>query len=184
MLKEKVENERSEIQIRSVPVIVMFATVGGSGGSAIGQRLSGFENPRSSNSGNKNRQRVQGRGSNGVDDDDDDDDDDKEQDDDGRGEGLDAWERAYADERSWESLQEDESGLLRPIDPQTFHYAQYRRRLLLRSSAEQESSSLRIQKGLIRYLYIVIDLSRVRFVVVVYQHELTMIEIIRLTLTD
>lgn len=69
--------------------------------------------------------------------------------------GLEAWERAYADERSWESLQEDESGLLRPIDNKTIQHAQYRRRL--RTSA----SSTRIQKGLIRYLYIVIDLSRV-----------------------
>jgi hypothetical protein len=32
-------------------------------------------------------------------------------------EDLDAWERAYAYERSWEALQEDESGLLRPILP-------------------------------------------------------------------
>ncbi|KAK1271999.1 hypothetical protein QJS04_geneDACA022043 [Acorus gramineus] len=69
---------------------------------------------------------------------------------------MEAWERAYADERSWESLQEDESGLLRPIDNKAIHHAHYRRRLLLHQSA----SSLRIQKGLIRYLYIVIDLSR------------------------
>ena len=70
-------------------------------------------------------------------------------------EGLEAWERAYADERSWESLQEDESGLLRPIDNKTIQHAQYRRRL------RTYSSSARIQKGLIRFLYIVIDLSRV-----------------------
>ncbi|KAL1818954.1 hypothetical protein ACET3Z_013823 [Daucus carota] len=69
-------------------------------------------------------------------------------------EGLEAWERAYADERSWESLQEDESGLLRPIDNKTIQHAQYRRRL------RTYSSSARIQKGLIRFLYIVIDLSR------------------------
>lgn len=68
--------------------------------------------------------------------------------------GLEAWERAYADERSWESLQEDESGNLRPIDNKTIQHAQYRRRL------RSYSSSARIQKGLIRFLYIVIDLSR------------------------
>ncbi|KAM5584031.1 general transcription factor IIH subunit 2 [Rosa sericea] len=67
--------------------------------------------------------------------------------------GLAAWERAYADERSWESLQEDESGLLRPIDNQSLHHAQYRRRL-------RAASTTRIQKGLIRYLFIVIDLSK------------------------
>ncbi|KAJ1271818.1 hypothetical protein BS78_06G155000 [Paspalum vaginatum] len=75
----------------------------------------------------------------------------------GEGRVLEAWERAYADDRSWESLQEDESGLLRPIDTKTLVHAQYRRRLLLRSAA---AAAARIQKGLIRYLYIVIDLSR------------------------
>ncbi|KAL3530597.1 hypothetical protein ACH5RR_009919 [Cinchona calisaya] len=70
------------------------------------------------------------------------------------GGGRDAWERTYADERYWESLQEDESGLLRPIDSENLHHAQYRRCLCTATTA-------RIQKGLIRYLYIVIDLSRV-----------------------
>lgn len=83
--------------------------------------------------------------------------DDDEDDEDENG-NLDAWERAYADERSWESLQEDESGLLRPIDNKTLHHAQYRRRLRALSSS---STASRIQKGLIRYLYLVIDLSRV-----------------------
>ncbi|GAB2215862.1 hypothetical protein Droror1_Dr00020267 [Drosera rotundifolia] len=41
--------------------------------------------------------------------------------------GKEAWERTYADERSWESLQEDESGLLRPIDDKALHHAHYRR---------------------------------------------------------
>lgn len=66
---------------------------------------------------------------------------------------LEAWERTYADERSWESLQEDESGRLQTIDNQT-HHAQYRRRL-------RSLSAARIQKGIIRYLYIIIDLSKV-----------------------
>lgn len=81
----------------------------------------------------------------------------QEDDEDNDVEGLEAWERAYADERSWESLQEDESGFLRPIDNKTIQHAQYRRRL------KTYSSSARIQKGLIRFLYIVIDLSRVHF---------------------
>ncbi|CAN6556923.1 unnamed protein product [Malus baccata var. baccata] len=67
--------------------------------------------------------------------------------------GLAAWERAYADERSWESLQEDESGLLQPIDNQSLKHAQYRHRL-------RAASTARIQKGLLRYLFIVIDLSK------------------------
>lgn len=71
---------------------------------------------------------------------------------------LDAWERTYTDERSWESLQEDESGMLRPIDNQALYHSQYRRRLRSLSS-----TAARIQKGLIRYLYVVIDLSRVAF---------------------
>ncbi|KAJ7976585.1 General transcription factor IIH subunit [Quillaja saponaria] len=77
--------------------------------------------------------------------------------DDINGGGLEAWERAYADERSWESLQEDESGLLRSIDNKAIYHAQYRRRLRALSSTPDAA---RIQKGLIRYLYIVIDLSR------------------------
>lgn len=85
----------------------------------------------------------------------------EEDDEDNDGRGMDAWERAYADERSWEALQEDEAGLLRPLDSKTLVHAQYRKRLLLRSSAPSSSSS-RIQKGLIRYLYVVFDLSRVR----------------------
>ncbi|KAJ9178157.1 hypothetical protein P3X46_010066 [Hevea brasiliensis] len=76
-------------------------------------------------------------------------------DDDGDGHGLDAWERTYTDERSWEALQEDESGLLRPIDNKIIHHAQYRRRLRSLST-----TAARIQKGLIRFLYIVVDLSR------------------------
>ncbi|RVW38764.1 General transcription factor IIH subunit 2 [Vitis vinifera] len=82
----------------------------------------------------------------------------EEDEDEGNGRGLDAWERAYADERSWESLQEDESGLLRPIDNKTIYHAQYRRRI---RSLYSSTTTARIQKGLIRYLYIVVDLSRV-----------------------
>ncbi|GAB4834537.1 General transcription factor IIH subunit 2 [Ancistrocladus abbreviatus] len=81
----------------------------------------------------------------------------EEDEDEENGRGMDAWERTYADERSWESLQEDESGLLRPIDSKILHHAQYRRRLHSISSA---ATAARIQKGLIRYLYIVLDFSR------------------------
>jgi len=78
----------------------------------------------------------------------------EEEDEEENGRGREAWERTYADERSWESLQEDESGLLRLIDNKTLSHAQYRRRL-------RTATAARIQKGLIRYLYIIIDFSRV-----------------------
>ncbi|GLT58867.1 hypothetical protein SLA2020_317280 [Shorea laevis] len=81
----------------------------------------------------------------------------EDEDDEDDGDGLEAWERTYADERSWESLQEDELGFLRPIDNKAIYHAQYRRRLRSLSSS---AAATRIQKGLIRYLYIVIDLSR------------------------
>nr|XP_010933222.1 general transcription factor IIH subunit 2 [Elaeis guineensis] len=86
------------------------------------------------------------------------DEDDEEEEEENGGRGMEAWERAYADERSWEALQEDESGLLRPIDTKTLVHAQYRRRLLQSNAAS--FTAPRIQKGLIRYLYVVIDLSR------------------------
>ncbi|KAL0542001.1 hypothetical protein IC582_022086 [Cucumis melo] len=80
-----------------------------------------------------------------------------EEDDDDDANGLAAWERTYADDRSWEALQEDESGLLCPIDNKAIYHAQYRRRLRTLSSL---ATTARIQKGLIRYLYIVIDFSK------------------------
>ncbi|KAI9091976.1 hypothetical protein K1719_027911 [Acacia pycnantha] len=81
----------------------------------------------------------------------------EEEEDEANGGGLDAWERTYAEDRSWESLQEDESGMLRSVDNKAIYHAQYRRRL--RALASTAGAS-RIQKGLIRYLYIVIDLSK------------------------
>ncbi|OMO71229.1 von Willebrand factor, type A [Corchorus capsularis] len=81
----------------------------------------------------------------------------EDDDDDDMNADLDAWERTYTDERSWEALQEDESGLLRPIDNSALFHSQYRRRLRSLSST---ATAARIQKGLIRYLYVVIDLSR------------------------
>lgn len=81
-------------------------------------------------------------------------DEEEEDEEEANGRGRDAWERTYTDERSWEALQEDESGLLRPIDNKAIQHAQYRRRL-------RTASAVRIQKGLIRYLYVVLDFSRV-----------------------
>ncbi|GAA0168797.1 general transcription factor [Lithospermum erythrorhizon] len=80
-------------------------------------------------------------------------DEEEEEDEEGNRGDRDAWERTYTDERSWEALQEDESGLLRPIDNKALHHAQYRRRL-------RTASAVRIQKGLIRYLYVILDFSR------------------------
>ncbi|KOM28165.1 hypothetical protein LR48_Vigan503s004000, partial [Vigna angularis] len=47
-------------------------------------------------------------------------------DDDDDGGDLEAWERTHIEDRSWEDLQEDESGLLRPIDTIVIYHAQYR----------------------------------------------------------
>lgn len=83
---------------------------------------------------------------------------DEDEDDEDEDNDMSAWEKAYTDERSWESLQEDESGLLRPIDNTSIYHAQYRRRI---RSISSTSTSARIQKGLIRYIYVVMDFSRV-----------------------
>eukprot|EP00898_Chlorokybus_atmophyticus_P003211 jgi/Chlat1/3891/Chrsp26S04175 len=68
-------------------------------------------------------------------------------------EELEAWERQYADERSWELLEEDEDGRLRPLD-RTALQRERRRRL------QEEAPTARVRKGMIRYLYVVLDLSR------------------------
>lgn len=62
-----------------------------------------------------------------------------------------AFERQYADERSWEELQEDESGMLR-VD-----VAQQQRQHRKRMSA---MAGPRIQRGIIRYLFVLLDFSR------------------------
>lgn len=64
-----------------------------------------------------------------------------------------AFERHYADERSWEELQEDESGMLRPLD-----VAQQQRQHRKRMAA---MAGPRIQRGIIRYVYVLLDFSRV-----------------------
>ncbi|XP_002977382.2 general transcription factor IIH subunit 2 [Selaginella moellendorffii] len=65
---------------------------------------------------------------------------------------MEAWERAYADDRSWESLIEDESGLLKAGDD-VQQQRQHRRRLI-------QASGPRIQRGIIRYLCLILDFSR------------------------
>ncbi|KAG0582307.1 hypothetical protein M758_3G047500 [Ceratodon purpureus] len=63
-----------------------------------------------------------------------------------------AFERHYADERSWEELQEDESGMLRPLD-----VAQQQRQHRKRMAA---MAGPHIQRGIIRYVYVLLDFSR------------------------
>lgn len=64
-----------------------------------------------------------------------------------------AFERHYADERSWEELQEDESGMLRPLDVAD-QQRQHRKRMAAMAGPH-------IQRGIIRYLYVLLDFSRV-----------------------
>ncbi|CAM6099589.1 unnamed protein product [Calypogeia fissa] len=70
-----------------------------------------------------------------------------------QGRDMEAWERAYAEDRSWEALTEDASGLLVPVDV-TQQQRQHRRRFAAASSGP------RIQRGIIRYLFLVLDFSR------------------------
>jgi len=65
-----------------------------------------------------------------------------------------AFERDYADERSWEELQEDESGMLRnPLDVAD-QQRQHRKRMAAMAGPH-------IQRGIIRYVYVLLDFSRV-----------------------
>eukprot|EP00850_Spirogloea_muscicola_P020398 SM000214S06792 [mRNA] locus=s214:92068:93893:- [translate_table: standard] len=64
---------------------------------------------------------------------------------------LEAWQRTYADDRSWEALQEDEAGLLKPVNIAA-QQRERRRRFL-------EAPAARIRRGMIRYLYLIVDLS-------------------------
>lgn len=63
------------------------------------------------------------------------------------------YERVYEDEHSWEQLEEDEFGNLRSKTTAIDDRA--RRRRLLSSAA-----SARIRRGMIRYMELIIDLSR------------------------
>ncbi|WIA12536.1 hypothetical protein OEZ85_006197 [Tetradesmus obliquus] len=76
---------------------------------------------------------------------------DEDEDDNGR--SFEAFERQYATDNSWESLQEDERGFLRPLDAT----AELRAR---RQRAMSAAQSARIRKGMIRYVLLVLDLSR------------------------
>jgi transcription initiation factor TFIIH subunit 2 len=67
---------------------------------------------------------------------------------------LAAFERTYEDERSWEALAEDEHGRLRAPDDGGAGAAARRRRALAAAAAA------RVRRGLIRYVQLVLDLSR------------------------
>lgn len=70
-----------------------------------------------------------------------------------QGRDMEAWEKAYAEDRSWEALTEDASGLLLAVDV-TQQQRQHRRRFAA-------SKGPRIQRGIIRYVFVVCDFSRV-----------------------
>lgn len=93
------------------------------------------------------------------------------------GRRLEAWERAYANAKSWEALEEDESGRLRGLDPTVNQRAKrcapflclglLRRtqaaadapRSRARKRLLDEAASARIRRGMIRYCVVVLDLS-------------------------
>eukprot|EP00775_Hariotina_reticulata_P000598 gene598-885_t len=77
----------------------------------------------------------------------------EDEDEDDNGRSFEAFERQYATDHSWESLQEDERGFLRPLDAT----AELRAR---RQRALSAAQSARIRKGMIRYVLLVLDLSR------------------------
>ncbi|KAL4549897.1 hypothetical protein Ndes2526B_g04881 [Nannochloris sp. 'desiccata'] len=68
-------------------------------------------------------------------------------------ENLRDYGRDYHDDRSWEDLQEDEFGNLHSVAEASEHAA--RRRRLLSSTV-----GARVRRGMIRYLQLVVDLSR------------------------
>ncbi|KAG6543114.1 hypothetical protein Mapa_015363 [Marchantia paleacea] len=69
-----------------------------------------------------------------------------------QGRDMEAWEKAYAEDRSWEALTEDASGLLLAVDV-TQQQRQHRRRFAA-------SKGPRIQRGIIRYVFVICDFSR------------------------
>ncbi|DBA94955.1 TPA: hypothetical protein ACH3X1_002481 [Trebouxia sp. C0004] len=66
---------------------------------------------------------------------------------------MNAFNREYENDNSWEQLQEDEYGHLRPLDVREEQRAK-RRRLL------SAAASAHIRRGMIRYLTVVLDMSR------------------------
>ncbi|GBF89199.1 general transcription factor IIH subunit 2 [Raphidocelis subcapitata] len=74
-------------------------------------------------------------------------------DDPGEDRSYEAFERRYAGDHSWERLQEDAQGRLRPVDPT----AELRAR---RQRITSAARSARVRKGMIRYVLLVIDLSK------------------------
>ncbi|GBG75993.1 hypothetical protein CBR_g21234 [Chara braunii] len=67
------------------------------------------------------------------------------------GNDLRAWEREYENDRSWEAIVEDESGLLRPLDVTAAQRERRRRQL--------EAPAARVRRGMIRFLYLIVDFS-------------------------
>eukprot|EP00899_Mesostigma_viride_P002539 jgi/Mesvir1/12286/Mv00492-RA.1 len=66
---------------------------------------------------------------------------------------MEAWDRRYEDERSWEMLEEDVEGRLK-MDPSR----DYRERS--RKLWTMQGTAARVHRGMIRFLYLVVDLSR------------------------
>lgn len=72
---------------------------------------------------------------------------------------LDAFERVYRDDRTWEALQEDEHGRLRGVGLERRKRARARKSQPWESHYEQQKGK-RARRGLIRSLVLAIDCSR------------------------
>ncbi|CAI5536567.1 unnamed protein product, partial [Closterium sp. Naga37s-1] len=72
-----------------------------------------------------------------------------------------AWERSYANDRSWESVQEDESGRLRPVDVAGQQRSERERRRRQQAGQAGRVGAQRVRRGIIRYLVLALDFSRV-----------------------
>ncbi|CAI7908236.1 unnamed protein product [Closterium sp. NIES-53] len=71
-----------------------------------------------------------------------------------------AWERSYANDRSWESVQEDESGRLRPVDVAGQQRSERERRRRQQAGQAGRVGAQRVRRGIIRYLVLALDFSR------------------------
>ncbi|CAI5516416.1 unnamed protein product [Closterium sp. Naga37s-1] len=72
-----------------------------------------------------------------------------------------AWERSYANDRSWEAVQEDESGRLRPVDVAGQQRSERERRRRQQAGQAGRVGAQRVRRGIIRYLVLALDFSRV-----------------------
>ncbi|GJP36992.1 hypothetical protein CLOM_g21455 [Closterium sp. NIES-68] len=71
-----------------------------------------------------------------------------------------AWERSYANDRSWEAVQEDESGRLRAVDVAGQQRGERERRRRQQAGQAGRVGAERVRRGIIRYLVLALDLSR------------------------